>query len=285
MFRTLISEEVRDDIREATTLLRSEIPDGFSANDFWACYGSFVLGQLHSYSDIDLIHVQGEPSIAPPRRIHTAFEGRPVTIYSLSTSDVSADGRLRKFGGYFAVKLMSPHILCPESKYGQELINSTIADFIFPFAAWQANHVGKSLNFDREQIAAHCLLAILQLCPWYESYLVRYWQHPMFPILWKELVELLSSCLIERECVTAVGADRYSYLSSEPRSEMQRQLIKCVARFWATGACLHEGRMDFPDYYMRKAEQHAARKGVREDVAAVLIYLQEKARGGYRYDA
>lgn len=226
------------------------------AGDCLIVYGSFPLRRCREESDIDVLILVESGSGATPRRESRTYDGRSLTIYRLTARDLADDGAGRRFGGYFSGKLASPHQIHPASSEAAALVSRAVGDFLAPFAAAAARSCRALAPASREALAADCLLAMYRLCPWYEAYVTRYFAEGPFEPLWLALSQYLASCLEAADAVEACGQGRHVYRSALPDADLRRLEVQSIARFWAAGACLHDGEIDFPDRYIAKANAY-----------------------------
>lgn len=270
-----MSDESRRFVSEAIPVVRVDAGIEDHPMNFWVCYGSFALGQQNSQSDLDILLVHNDAK--PPARVQSSFRDHPVTIYTLSLSDFVADGRERRFGGYFSGKILNPFVIFGENPSASQVAMKAIGDFIGPFAATIAKDLGRETAMT-DQLVADCVLAYLQLCPAYKAYFLRYYTSTIFNAIWHRMGEVLSSALKIAGTVTQLGSGLYEYGRPFVREEYRQQLVACVARFWAFGSCCHSCNHSFPDYYFQKAQSYI-NDGREVQCAEMLKFLDRHATG------
>lgn len=251
MYRQFMSDENLRFVTEAIPVIRMDTGIEDNPLNFWVCYGSFALGQQGSQSDLDILLVHNDS--AAPARVQSSFRDHPVTIYTLSLCDFVADGKERRFGGYFSGKMLNPFVIFGENPKANQVAIKTIGDFIGPFAATTAKERGREIAKANE-LVADCVLAYLHLCPAYKAYFLRYYTSSNFAAMWQRMEEVLSSALKLAGSVTQLGKGLYEYNNPFSPEEYRQQLVTCVARFWAFGSCCHGCNFSFPDYYFQKAQ-------------------------------
>lgn len=258
VFDELMDAESRDTIAHVVETISESLPVEPRDDDFWVFYGSIVVNNLQPSSDIDVLYVAREPLKRAFR--HQAYcEGRPVTVYIVSEEHLSSDGEEYAYGGYFSGKLFSPHVVV--DRYGKltvhhdKYLQSVVGDFLANFVDLE-----KSRTYSINDVATASLFAYLQLCPWYEVYLTKfYWQQEsdfkvrLTQILRKHYTQsLLSVGLIQK--VNDKYVVRQQKSSYGTRKSSYRRRIRAIARFWSYGAIEHENDCRFSDYYFDKAE-------------------------------
>lgn len=252
MYRSFMSQESSDFVARALAYLAGEVGAQEDDGSFWVCYGSFVLNQQTPESDLDLLYIHNRMTAV--RRIQSSFEGRSVTVYSLSRNNFASDGEQGLFGGYFGGKVLNPHAVLLASQEDKNMVAKVGGAFIGPFAAEMAKRQERKIAM-QANLVADSVLARFHLCPWYQSYFLRYYILPVFPQLWERMNEAITSFFIKAQVVTQEG-DGFRYCPTLSDEELHRKTIVSVARFWALGSSLHGGMPDFPAFYMQKAEQY-----------------------------
>lgn len=270
MYKSFMSQESSNFVTRALTYLAGEVGVQEGDGSFWICYGSFILNQQTSESDLDLLYIHNRLTAA--RRIQSSFEGRPVTIYSLSRKDFASDGEYGIFGGYFGGKILNPHAVFLASQEDRDMVAKVGGAFIGPFAGAMAKKWGRK-SATRANLVADSVFARFHLCPWYQSYFLRYYTLPIFPQLWERMEEAITSSLIKAQVVTQDG--NYSrYLHTLSDEELHQKTIASVARFWALGCSLHGGMPDFPAFYMQKAEQYVRENHLEARREEMMLFLR-----------
>lgn len=273
MYKAFMSRENFNFVARATAHLASEISVKGKGKGFWVCYGSFVLNQQTPESDLDLLYIHTQQTAV--RRLQSSFEGYPVTIYLLSKNDFVSDGRQRTFGGYFSGKVLNPHVMFLASQKDKGMVAEVGGAFIGSFAAAMAAKQGRDIA-TKANIAADSVLARFQLCPWYQSYFLRYYIFPDFQRLWRRMAEIITlSFLKERIIARSGNGFRYRYTPSE--EWLQENTLAAVARFWALGSSLHGGMPDFPAFYIQKAKQYIKSNNLENRLEEMLCFLHAQS--------
>jgi hypothetical protein len=245
------------------------------------CYGSFVLNQQTPESDLDLLCIHTQPTAV--RRIQSSFEDHPVTIYSLNRNDFASDGRQGTFGGYFAGKVLNPHVMFLASQKDKDVVMEVGGAFIGPFAAAMAEKQ-EGISATSENLAADSVLARFHLCPWYRSYFLRYYISSSFQQLWVRMTETTTLSFLKAGIVTQSGNEfRYQHTPSE--EELHESTLAAAARFWALGSSLHGGMPDFSAFYMQKAEQYVRDNGLENCLEEMIHFLHAQSSKGGTYGA
>lgn len=269
-----MNERSTDFVRRSIDHLLSKIGRSADEDGFWMCYGSFVLNQQTEHSDLDLLYIhKNEDSV---QRLQFQFEGYPVTVYSVSEKDFASDGIERRYGGYFAGKVLNPNVLFYATEADRDLLLRTSAEFIAPFSAAMADKI-KRIQSTSENVLADSVLARLQYCPWYRSYFVRYYMHPEFRQIWSCMKELLVEGLVKANVVTVTG-DLIQYKAALSESKLHIETLKIVARFWGVGSSLHSNMLDFPSQYMHDCEQHIRTNELEETCLQMQDFLHAEAK-------
>lgn len=277
MYRTFMNQENFDFVARAVKCLAGEVGVRECDENFWVCYGSFVLNQQTPESDLDLLCIHKLPNAV--RRIQSSFEGHPVTIYSLNRNDFVNDGKHGTFGGYFAGKTLNPHVMFLASQEDRNMVMEVGGAFIGPFSAAMAGK-RERVFATSENLTADSVLARLHLCPWYRSYFLRYYMFPSFQQLWVRMAEATTSSFLKARIVTKVGNEfRYQHVASE--KELHESTLAVVARFWALGSSLHGGMPDFPAFYMQKTEEYIRENNLEDRLEEMDRFLHaQSSRGG-----
>lgn len=276
MYRKFMNQGNFDFVARAIACLADEVGAREGDGSFWVCYGSFVLNQQTTESDLDLLCIHTLPNAA--RRIQSSFEGYPVTIYSLNRNDFVSDGRQRTFGGYFGGKVLNPHVVFLASQKDRDMVAEVGGAFIGPFSAAM---VGKreGVFATSENLAADSVLARFHLCPWYRSYFLRYYILPSFQQLWGKMVEMTTLSFLKAGVVMQSGSEfRYQHTPSE--EELHESTLAVAARFWALGSSLHGGMPDFPAFYMQKAEQYVKENNLEDRLEEMIRFLHTQSSQG-----
>jgi hypothetical protein len=248
MYRELMSDESYRFVLRATHSLSRHTVDQGKGRGYWVNYGSFVINTQQPSSDIDLLYVHQNPE--PVSRMSAYFEGHPVTIYQLSENDLLNDGEMAKFGGYFSGKLLNPFVILSEDHHHNEAALRSAGSFIGSHTVHQTAEVHTPAKVVKDTV-----LARLKLCPWYDSYFLRYYTHPDFERIWEVMLKVVCRSLeISGHIQMSRGGYRYVRVYSE--QELHERSVAVIARFWSLGSCLHSSMPDFPDFYMKKARQH-----------------------------
>ena len=276
MYRTFMSRENFDFVTRAVACLMSEVGVQKGDGSFWVCYGSFVLNQQTSESDIDLLYIHTQPT--PVQRIQSFFEGHPTTIYSLSKNDFASDGNQRAFGGYFGGKVLNPHVTFLASQEDRDMIMRIGGEFIGPFAAAMARRHRRVFSTSIN-LAADSVSARLHLCPWYRSYFLRYYTSPFFQRLWGKMTEEVAQLFLKAGIVTQ-SENGFQYLRIPTKEELHENTIAAVARFWALGSSLHGGMPDFPAFYAQKADQYIKDNNLENRLKEMFGFLRAQSSQG-----
>lgn len=281
MYRTFMSQENFNFVARAIACLAGEVGVREDDGSFWVCYGSFVLNQQTPESDLDLLCIHTQPTAV--RRIQSSFEGHPVTIYSLNRNDFVIDGKQKTFGGYFAGKVLNPHVMFLTSQKDRDVVIEIGGVFVGPFAAAMAEKRRRGLATSAN-LAADSTLARFHLCPWYRSYFLRYYTLPSFQQLWRRMAEVTTLSFLKAGIVTQSGSEfRYQHTPSE--EELHESTLEAAARFWALGSSLHGGMPDFPAFYMQKAEQYVRDNNLEDRLEEMLRFLHTQSSQGGTHDA
>lgn len=270
MYREFMGQENSDFVTRAVTCLANEAGVQEGDGSFWVCYGSFALNQQTSESDLDLLCVHTQQT--PVHRIQSFFEGHPVTIYSLNRNDFTNDGDKRSFGGYFAGKVLNPHVVLMGSERDNDMIARVGGKFIGSFASAMAERKERSVATSTN-LMADSVLAQFHICPWYQSYFLRYYISPNFPHLWKVMEDMITLFFSKAGIVTQDGKV-FRYHSTPSVEELHEKTIDAVARFWALGSCLHNNMFDFPAFYMQKAMQYVKDNELESRLEEMMNFLQ-----------
>lgn len=274
MYDSFISAQNRSFVEAAINAFKAERSALAAAGSFWVVYGSFALNTQQHASDMDVLYVHDSVGSNPnPIRIQSSFRGYPVTIYSISRASLGADGEERLYGGYFAGKLLNPNVLINATEADRQLVMQVAGEFIAPFAADAA---GKRTVSTAENLLADTVIARFRLCPWYESYFVRYFTSQNFDALWRHMRSLIADCLLASGYVRKFDDGGFEYCRKLDTEELHIQMIQATARFWSLGACLHNCQADFPDYYIQKALQTVRQRNLEDSIRQMKVFLKEK---------
>jgi hypothetical protein len=266
-----------DFVVRALVCLAGEIGVREGDGSFWVCYGSFVLNQQNSESDLDLLCIHTQPTAV--RRVQSSFEGYPVTIYSLNRNDFVSDGRQKTFGGYFAGKVLNPHVMFLASQEDRDMVVEVGGAFIGPFSAAVAAERGRSVATGTN-LVADSALARFHICPWYRSYFLRYFISTNFQQLWEKMAEVTTLSFLKAGIV-AQSNEGFCYQQTPSKEELHKSTLSAAARFWALGSSLHGGMPDFPAFYMQKAEQYVRDNGLEDRLEEMIHFLQaQSSKGG-----
>lgn len=277
MYRTFMSQANFDSVQRAIVCLANEVGMKEGDGSFWICYGSFVLNQQTSESDLDLLCIHTLQR--PVQRIQSSFEGHPVTIYSLNRNDFVSDGRQKTFGGYFGGKVLNPHVMFLASQKDRGMIAEVGGAFIGPFSAAMAARRGRSFATGAN-LVADSVLARFHLCPWYRSYFLRYFISTNFQQLWERMTEVTIQSFLKAGIVTQNG-NEFRYQHTPTEEDLHESTLAVAARFWALGSSLHDGMPDFPAFYMQKAEQYVRDKGMEDRLEEMIHFLHaQSSKGG-----
>lgn len=273
MYRSFISQGSSDFVARALACLAGEVGAQESDGGFWICYGSFVLNQQTPESDLDLLYIHNR--LASVRRIQSSFEDHSVTAYSLSRNDFASDGEQGLFGGYFGGKVLNPHAVFFASQEDKDMVAKVGGTFIGPFAAAMAKKEERE-TATRANLVADSVLARFHLCPWYQSYFLRYYILSVFPQLWERMKGAITSSFVKAQVVTQEGGS-FRYCRTLSDEELHQKTIASVARFWALGSSLHGGMPDFPAFYMQKAEQYVRENHLEARCEEMMQFLREQS--------
>lgn len=273
MYRTFMSQENSDFVARALIYLAGEVGARENDGSFWVCYGSFVLNQQTSESDLDLLYIHNQPLSV--RRLQSSFEGYPVTVYSLNKNEFAGDGEQRLFGGYFGGKVLNPYTTFLASQKDKDMVVKVGGAFIGPFASGMAKKQGREIA-TRANLVADSVLARFHLCPWYQSYFLRYYITSIFSQLWERMEETITLSLMEAGIV-AQDSSGFRYRHTPSEEELHKKTITAVTRFWALGSCLHGGMPDFPAFYMQKAEQFVMDNNLETHRKEMMQFLRKQS--------
>lgn len=280
MYITFMNQENFDFVARAIAYLAAEVGVREGDGSFWVCYGSFVLNQQTPESDLDLLCIHTQPTAV--QRIQSSFEGHPVTIYSLNRKNFVSDGRRKTFGGYFAGKVLNPHVMFLASQEDRDVVIEVGGAFVGPFAAAMAGK-REGVIATSENLVADSVLARFHLCPWYRSYFLRYYIFPSFQQLWGRMAEVTTLSFLKARIVTQSGSEfRYQHTLSE--EELHESTLAAAARFWALGNSLHGGMPDFPAFYTQKAEQYVKDNNLKDRLEEMIRFLHTKSSQGGTHD-
>jgi len=277
MYRMFMNQASFDFVERALVCLADEVGVEEGDGSFWVCYGSFVLNQQNLESDLDLLCIHTQPTAV--RRVQSSFEGYPVTIYSLNRNDFVSDGRQKTFGGYFAGKVLNPHVLFLASQKDRNVVMEVGGAFIGPFSATMTAERGR-IVVTGANLIADSALARFHICPWYRSYFLRYFIFAKFQQLWERMEEITILSFLKAGIVTQSG-DGFYYQHVPSEEELHKNTLSTVARFWALGSSLHGGMPDFPAFYMQKAEQYVRDNNLENRLEEMIHFLQaQSSKGG-----
>jgi hypothetical protein len=274
MYRQFMKSSNINFVSDALPHLLVETGIEDSQFSFWVCYGSFVLNQQTSESDVDLLFLH--QALSRPTRVQAIYKDHPVTIYSLPFSEFVADGNQRRYGGYFSSKLLNPFVVFGGSSDQINAVAKVMGGFIGGFAATIAKEHGREIG-TRDNVVADSILAYLQLCPFYRAYFLRYYISPNFSKIWDRMKVVIPDALIMARVTTMLAKDRFEYCSPFSSEQFHLQLVSCVARFWAFGSCCHGCNNSFPDYYFQKALGYIESNRLEEQCVEMLRFLEQKA--------
>ncbi|UZN03406.1 hypothetical protein [Cellulomonas sp. S1-8] len=252
---TAICPAFTQQIPDIVATLGPTVADVPTSGRRWVFYGSLPLGAGRAESDLDamLLH-DSRPGTAPHRRDAT-WDGRPVTVYVLSHDDLEADARDHRFGGYFALKLFSPHTTDRPVDDGAPA--TAAARFLGPLGAREAEASGHRGPWTADQVLAHAYLAFLDLYPDFSSYVARLVRDTaLLDQVWTHQREAHLRALAATGAVRATpGGWRYAEGTADVAVDLRD---RCTARFWAFGAVCHGSDAGFPDLYFSKADARAS---------------------------
>lgn len=277
MYRTFMNQANFDFVARALVCLMDEVGVREGDGSFWVCYGSFVLNQQTPESDLDLLCIHTQPTTV--RRVQSFFEGYPVTIYSLNRNDFVSDGIQKIFGGYFGGKVLNPHVMFLASQEDRDMVMEVSGAFIGPFSAAMAAERGRSVATNTN-LVADSVLARFHICPWYQSYFLRYFISTNFQHLWKRMAEVTTLSFLKAEIV-AQSDEGFCYQKTPSKEESHKSTLSAAARFWALGSSLHGGMPDFPAFYMQKAEQYVKDNCLKDRLEEMIYFLHAQSiKGG-----
>lgn len=277
MYRMFMTQRNFDSVARAIVCLANEVGAEEGDGSFWVCYGSFVLNQQTPESDLDLLCIHTLQT--PVRRIQSSFEGHPVTIYSLNRNDFVSDGRQKTFGGYFACKVLNPHVMFLASQEDRDMVAEVGGAFIGQFSAAMAARRGRSFATGAN-LVADSVLARFHLCPWYRSYFLRYFISTNFQQLWERMEEVIILSFLKAGIVAQSG-DGFYYQHAPSEEKLHESILAAAARFWALGSSLHGGMPDFPAFYIQKAEQYVRDNGLEDRLEEMVHFLHaQSSKGG-----
>ncbi|WP_143532046.1 hypothetical protein [Saccharothrix sp. ALI-22-I] len=250
--RPLFDPGFTERLPQITAALAPAVSDLPPGGRHWVFYGSRPLGLARQGSDLNALLLLDDFRGAPHRR-----DGRwatvPVTIHVLSRDQFTADGHERRYGGYFALKLLAPFMSSRASD--DELLSRTTAGFLGPFAEAVADRWYRPA-WSADQLLAHAYLAFLDLHPDATSYLARLRRHAdLFGRAWRHQREVYVAALGAAGMVAPHGGNRWHYTDQAALDDAPREHARATARFWAAGTTCH----DFPDEYFTKSDVYASR--------------------------
>ncbi len=165
------------------------------------------------------------------------------------------DGEDYYFGGYFAGKLLSPHVVLhddPEvTASAARVAQLTAGNFLSNFI-----DLTNIKEADKLTVASEAIKAYLRICPWYKAYLLKFFTATTD-------AEAIADHLIEHYVVSLCESGQISrtgeqFTVSPDRTEgppnVEENIIKAIARFWSFGAIEHGNDHRFGDYYFDKAD-------------------------------
>lgn len=245
-------------LHDLTQSVIHEIPADKSPADYWVAYGSVVLNALSAKSDVDIMFVSStQPDVALRR--DAEYRGRPVSVYVVGQESIEQDGRDFYYGGYFAGKLLSPHVVVHDKL---PTTISAAGDARRVVGNFLGNFIDRSAidSSDRLGVASESLKTYLKICPWYKAYMLKFFASKIDP-------DILADCLVEHyvtslcESGQIVQSGETYHLAPGVRVEeperIQQNIIKAIARFWSFGAIEHGNDHRFGDYYFDKADAAA----------------------------
>lgn len=222
-----------------------EINGTNSVGDF-VFYGSQVTGNAKHGSDIDVLYLHRGRGEA--RREDERVGDTPVSLYVVPLSEFKADGSERRYGGYFSMKMLSPHF-----KVGSEIptaeIHRTVGEFIGPFASKVAAEAEET-RFEPIELASHALIAYGRLCHPFRYYTLRSAGKPDFPRVLSHVSTFVAESFLEAEIVTK-DSGKYTYTPSEV--DYEEEAWKVTAAFSSFGAYMHGNYWQWANTYLQGA--------------------------------
>ena len=218
-------------------------------------YGSSVLNSMKSESDVDMMVVH--PSITgEPHRLQRSHQGRPVSIYNVTTSVIADDGADFNYGGYFTGKLLSPNVIKSGDQGSIDSVKkvsySSVGSFISNFLRLDENR-----DYTEREISGEVFGSYLRLYPAYATYILKFFASTIDDDTLSDLlIGHSTSCLESAGVIAATGNDgKFQVTSGASRSEeeVKDSSYRATHRFWSYGAVSHSGNHAFVDYYIDKA--------------------------------
>lgn len=244
-------------IPEVIATLSGTVQDVTRSGRRWVFYGSVPLGADHKDSDLDALLLHDQPDLQPHRRT-AAWNRRPVTVYVLSWNDLVDDGRRRRFGGYYALKLLSPFVA--DQRDVEDTLAGLPAGFLGPWSHMVAAQQSDAAHWSSDQLLAHAYLAFLDLYPDFAGYFARLLRDPvLLAQVWRHQRRVHIAALAREGFITAAEQSRWRYTGIASIADSHRERSRCTARFWAFGSVCH-GDAQFPDFYFTKTDAHASHR-------------------------
>jgi hypothetical protein len=147
----------------------------------WLCVGSRASDTNTTTSDIDLLFFSAQ--LADFRRLDELFEGTRISVCASPLQYIRDDMYKGEFGGYFAAKLLNPHVIVNPD--GRVAVDITKAPFMYfyPFIDFMAR--GQALRLDNEAMLALSIITLINICPGYDAYFLQLFTHPTFAAIWQ----------------------------------------------------------------------------------------------------
>jgi hypothetical protein len=260
-------------IPEVIAALSGTVQDVASSGRWWVFYGSMPLGADHEDSDLDALLLHDQPNLRPHRRA-AAWNRRPVTVYVLSRDDLVDDGQRRRFGGYYALKLLSPFVA--DQRDVEDDLAGTSAGFLGPWANLVVAQ-RPDAAWSGDQLLAHAYLAFLDLYPDFAGYVARLLRDPvLLPRVWRHQRRVYTAALAREGFITPAGQPAWRYTGIAAIADPRRERSRCTARFWAFGSVCHGADAQFPDFYFTKTDGHAT----HQEQQSAYQFLRDVAEGG-----
>lgn len=264
-FTILIKSQMVQYLQRLTENVHASLGVQAVQGDYWVAYGSVVLNNISTESDIDLLYVSRDESIEP-YRVQAYFEERPVTVYIVTSKVILDDGADYKYGGYFTGKLFSPHITIG--------LDASSEEQVYDFHAAQVGNYLANFIHNVPAKPVDALKAYLDFCPWYEAYLLKFFSaHIDRGVLATALAAHYAACLAT---VTDMPAQMTVLYDT---NEVSLRRIRATSRFWSYGAIEHGNNHMFADFYFDKAE--AAIKKIdptHEEVKSILNIIEQSGK-------